>query len=53
MSDADDYRCFVGSLSWNTTDVDLKDAFGKFGRVTETKVRFLFSTGMEFFDFVG
>ncbi|KAK1609992.1 hypothetical protein QYE76_033665 [Lolium multiflorum] len=38
MSDADDYRCFVGSLSWNTTDVDLKDAFGKFGRVTETKV---------------
>uniref|UniRef100_A0A8R7R6C1 RRM domain-containing protein n=1 Tax=Triticum urartu TaxID=4572 RepID=A0A8R7R6C1_TRIUA len=41
MSDADDYRCFVGSLSWNTTDVDLKDAFGKFGRVTETKVYFV------------
>ncbi|KQJ94765.1 glycine-rich RNA-binding protein RZ1A [Brachypodium distachyon] len=38
MSDADEYRCFVGSLSWSTTDVDLKDAFGKFGRVTETKV---------------
>ncbi|CAM0910719.1 unnamed protein product [Alopecurus aequalis] len=38
MSEADDYRCFVGSLSWSTTDVDLKDAFAKFGRVTETKV---------------
>uniref|UniRef100_A0ACD6AFL9 Uncharacterized protein n=1 Tax=Avena sativa TaxID=4498 RepID=A0ACD6AFL9_AVESA len=38
MSDADDYRCFVGSLSWSTNDADLKDAFAKFGRVTETKV---------------
>lgn len=47
MSDADDYRCFVGSLSWNTTDVDLKDAFGKFGRVTETKVIFSFHMGPE------
>ncbi|XP_062196793.1 glycine-rich RNA-binding protein RZ1A-like [Phragmites australis] len=38
MSDVDEYRCFVGSLSWSTTEEDLKDAFGKFGRLTEAKV---------------
>ncbi|XP_074263706.1 glycine-rich RNA-binding protein RZ1A [Silene latifolia] len=35
---ADEYRCFVGSLSWNTTDRDLKEAFDKFGRLIEAKV---------------
>uniref|UniRef100_A0A0A9DN80 CCHC-type domain-containing protein n=1 Tax=Arundo donax TaxID=35708 RepID=A0A0A9DN80_ARUDO len=35
MSDADEYRCFVGSLSWSTTEVGLKDAFGKFGRLRQ------------------
>uniref|UniRef100_A0A0E0LQB5 CCHC-type domain-containing protein n=1 Tax=Oryza punctata TaxID=4537 RepID=A0A0E0LQB5_ORYPU len=38
MSDVDEYRCFVGSLSWSTTEVGLKDAFGKFGHLTEAKV---------------
>ncbi|XP_078447279.1 glycine-rich RNA-binding protein RZ1A-like isoform X2 [Wolffia australiana] len=38
MADSDDYRCFVGGLSWSTTDRDLKDAFEKFGRVTEARV---------------
>lgn len=38
MSDADEYRCFVGSLSWSTTEADLKDAFGKFGHLTQAKV---------------
>lgn len=38
MADADEYRCFIGGLSWSTTDDGLKDAFGKFGRLTETKV---------------
>ncbi|XP_074589043.1 glycine-rich RNA-binding protein RZ1A-like [Curcuma longa] len=38
MSEADEYRCFVGSLSWSTTDGDLKDAFKKFGHLTEAKI---------------
>ncbi|KAJ8450393.1 hypothetical protein Cgig2_004850 [Carnegiea gigantea] len=38
MGDADEYRCFVGSLSWSTTDRDLRDAFEKFGRLVEAKV---------------
>ncbi|MCK9522496.1 MAG: RNA-binding protein [Proteobacteria bacterium] len=31
-------KIFVGSLSWNTTDQGLQDAFGRFGTVTEAKV---------------
>jgi uncharacterized membrane protein YgcG len=31
-------KLFVGSLSWNTTDRDLADAFAKFGEITEAKV---------------
>jgi heterogeneous nuclear ribonucleoprotein G len=38
MSDVDEFRCFVGSLSWSTTEADLKDAFRKFGHLTEAKV---------------
>ncbi|XP_072969757.1 glycine-rich RNA-binding protein RZ1A [Typha angustifolia] len=38
MSDVEEYRCFIGGLSWSTTDGGLKDAFGKFGRLTEAKV---------------
>ena len=38
MADADDYRCFVGGLSWSTTDRDLKDAFQKFGHIIEARV---------------
>ncbi|GAB2270567.1 Glycine-rich RNA-binding protein rz1a [Dionaea muscipula] len=38
MGDADEYRCFVGSLSWSTTDRDLKEAFEKFGHLVEAKV---------------
>jgi hypothetical protein len=34
----DEYRCFIGNLSWSTTDESLKDAFRKFGNVTEAKV---------------
>ncbi|KAG6496496.1 hypothetical protein ZIOFF_044363 [Zingiber officinale] len=37
MSEADEFRCFVGSLSWSTTDGSLKDAFKKFGHLTEAK----------------
>ena len=33
-----EYRCFVGGLSWSTKDDDLRDAFEKFGRLTEAKV---------------
>lgn len=38
MADLDEYRCFVGSLSWSTTDRGLKEAFEKFGRLVEAKV---------------
>ncbi|KAM0928355.1 hypothetical protein ACQ4PT_002429 [Festuca glaucescens] len=38
MAEGDEYRCFIGNLSWSTTDESLKDAFRKFGNVTEAKV---------------
>ncbi|CAD6215335.1 unnamed protein product [Miscanthus lutarioriparius] len=38
MADVDEYRCFIGNLSWSTTDESLKDAFRKFGNLTEAKV---------------
>jgi RNA recognition motif-containing protein len=31
-------KLFVGSLSWNTTDRDLAEAFSRFGEITEAKV---------------
>ncbi|XP_022768580.1 glycine-rich RNA-binding protein RZ1A-like [Durio zibethinus] len=33
-----EYRCFIGNLSWTTSDRDLKDAFEKFGNLLEAKV---------------
>ncbi|XP_074563578.1 glycine-rich RNA-binding protein RZ1A-like [Curcuma longa] len=38
MSEVEEYRCFVGSLSWSTTDGSLKEAFQKFGHLTEAKI---------------
>ncbi|CAM8979668.1 unnamed protein product [Rhodiola kirilowii] len=38
MADGDEYRCFIGGLSWSTTDEGLKDAFKKFGHLVEAKV---------------
>ncbi|MQM05673.1 hypothetical protein Taro_038489 [Colocasia esculenta] len=38
MAELEDYRCFIGGLSWSTTDRDLRDAFEKFGNLTEAKV---------------
>ncbi|KAJ7568483.1 hypothetical protein O6H91_01G034200 [Diphasiastrum complanatum] len=38
MAELEDFRCFVGGLSWNTTDRDLEDAFQRFGRIVEAKV---------------
>ncbi len=31
-------KLFVGGLSWETTDSDLKKAFAPFGEITEAKV---------------
>jgi cold-inducible RNA-binding protein len=31
-------KLFVGSLSWNTDDRGLEEAFGRFGNVTDAKV---------------
>ncbi|CAL9179380.1 unnamed protein product [Musa hybrid cultivar] len=41
MSEIEEYRCFIGSLSWSTTDEDLKEAFQKFGQITEAKVAYI------------
>ncbi|KAL5983396.1 hypothetical protein ACLOJK_017481 [Asimina triloba] len=39
MSDSGvEYRCFIGGLSWSTSDRVLKNAFEKFGHLTEAKV---------------
>ncbi|CAM8942722.1 unnamed protein product [Rhodiola kirilowii] len=38
MADGEEYRCFIGGLSWSTTDDGLKDAFKKFGHLVEAKV---------------
>lgn len=38
MSDDVEYRCFIGGLSWSTSDRGLKDAFEKFGHLLEAKV---------------
>lgn len=38
-SDGAEYRCFVGSLSWNTDDRGLEAAFSPFGEILDAKVR--------------
>ncbi|KAL7125107.1 hypothetical protein ABFS83_14G093500 [Erythranthe nasuta] len=38
MSEEVEYRCFVGGLSWSTSDRGLKEAFEKFGHLVEAKV---------------
>jgi hypothetical protein len=39
MAEVEEYRCFVGGLSRNTTDQGLEDAFRSFGNVIDAKVR--------------
>jgi RNA recognition motif-containing protein len=39
MAEVEEYRCFVGGLSRNTTDQGLEDAFRSFGNVLDAKVR--------------
>lgn len=41
MSEVDEYRCFIGGLSWSTSDRKLKDTFEKFGKLIEAKVKIL------------
>lgn len=43
MASAEEFRCFVGGLSWGTTDRALEDAFRPYGSVLEAKV-LLFSS---------
>ncbi|CAK9309229.1 unnamed protein product [Citrullus colocynthis] len=38
MADEVEYRCFIGGLSWSTSDRGLKEAFEKFGHLVEAKV---------------
>ncbi|KAI9126304.1 hypothetical protein K1719_002725 [Acacia pycnantha] len=37
MADAEEFRCFVGGLSWSTSDRKLKDSFEKFGKLLEAR----------------
>ncbi|KAK6933431.1 RNA recognition motif domain [Dillenia turbinata] len=38
MAGRDEYRIFVGGLSWDITDRQLEDAFSRFGKVLEAQV---------------
>lgn len=38
MGEQDEYRCFIGNLSWSTSDRGLKQAFEKYGHLVEAKV---------------
>ncbi|KAI3995973.1 hypothetical protein MKX01_037470 [Papaver californicum] len=38
MSEPVEYRCFIGGLSWSTSDRGLKNVFGKYGNLVEAKV---------------
>jgi RNA recognition motif-containing protein len=40
MAEVEEYRCFVGGLSRNTTDQGFEDAFRSFGNVLDAKVIF-------------
>ncbi|XP_016504624.1 glycine-rich RNA-binding protein RZ1A isoform X2 [Nicotiana tabacum] len=37
MGEDAEYRCFIGNLSWSTSDRGLKDAFRKFGNLLDAK----------------
>lgn len=38
MIEQEEFRCFIGNLSWSTSDRDLKEAFKKFGHLLDAKV---------------
>ncbi|GMN52896.1 hypothetical protein TIFTF001_022048 [Ficus carica] len=38
MAGKEDYRIFVGGLSWNVTERQLENAFSRFGKVLESQV---------------
>lgn len=38
MAGMDDYRIFVGGLSWNVTERQLENAFSRFGKILEVQV---------------
>ncbi len=38
-------KLFVGGLSWNTTEDDLRESFSKFGEIEDVKILFDRDTG--------
>ena len=40
MSDYEQFRVFVGGLSWEINDRELEDEFRRFGKVLDAKVSF-------------
>ncbi|KAL8472337.1 hypothetical protein ACS0TY_029522 [Phlomoides rotata] len=39
MADQDEFRYFIGNLSWSTSERGLNQAFEKFGHLVDAKVR--------------
>ena len=50
MAGKEDYRIFVGGLSWNISERQLENAFSRFGKILEAQV--IFVSGKEVFMFV-
>ncbi|XP_015876799.3 glycine-rich RNA-binding protein RZ1C isoform X1 [Ziziphus jujuba] len=45
MAAKEDYRIFVGGLSWNVTERQLENAFARFGKVVEAQIMMERDTG--------
>lgn len=41
MAAKDEYRIFVGGLSWNVSERELENAFSRYGKIIETQVTFV------------
>lgn len=43
-----DYRIFVGGLSWDITERQLEDAFSRFGKILDCQVSYEFHSFKKF-----
>lgn len=42
----EDYRIFVGGLSWEVTERQLEDAFARYGKILDAQVPFFIYYGL-------